>query len=43
MIDEVGDRYLTVGTFITRGVPASLLSYAAIVTVGYGILKVMGF
>lgn len=43
MIDEVGDRYLTVGTFITRGVPASLLSYVAIVTVGYGLLKVMGF
>ncbi|EJS41896.1 pho91p [Saccharomyces arboricola H-6] len=43
MIDEVGDRYLTVGTFITRGVPASLLSYATIVTVGYGLLKVMGF
>ncbi|CAI4036111.1 hypothetical protein SMKI_14G3300 [Saccharomyces mikatae IFO 1815] len=43
MIDEVGDRYLTVGTFITRGVPASLLSYATIVTVGYGLLKLMGF
>lgn len=43
MIDEVGDRYLTVGTFITRGVPASVITYFIIVTVGYGLMKMIGF
>lgn len=43
MIDEVGDRYLTVGTFITRGVPSSLISYIVIVTMGYGLMKLVGY
>ncbi|AQZ18194.1 PHO91 (YNR013C) [Zygosaccharomyces parabailii] len=43
MIDEVGDRYLSVGTFITRGVPASLICYIVIVTVGYGLMVLVGF
>lgn len=43
MIDEVGDRYLTVGTFITRGVPASLISYLFVVTLGYGLMKLIGY
>ena len=43
MIDEVGDRYLTVGNFITRGVPASLIAYALVVTVGYSILRLLDF
>ena len=43
MVDEIGDRYLTVGTFITRGVPASILSYLVIVTVGYGMMKLVGY
>lgn len=43
MIDEVGDRYLTVGNFITRGIPASLIAYIFIVTVGYGLMKVIGY
>lgn len=43
MIDEVGDRYLTVGTFITRGVPSSLITYAVIVTMGYGLMKTVGY
>lgn len=38
MTDGVGNRYLTVNTFITRGVPASLLTYATVLTVGYGIM-----
>lgn len=43
MIDEVGDRYLTVGNFITRGVPASFIAYFLVVTVGYGILRLLDF
>lgn len=43
MIDELGDRYLTVGNFITRGVPASIWSYFVITTVGYGLMKLIGY
>ncbi|CEP61148.1 Pho91p LALA0_S02e07800g [Lachancea lanzarotensis] len=43
MIDELGDRYLTVGNFVTRGVPASVWSYLIITTVGYGLMKLMGY
>ena len=43
MIDDVGDRYLTVGNFITRGVPASVLTYFVIVTIGYGLMKLIGY
>lgn len=39
MTDEVGQRYLSVSNFITRGVPASFLAYTVIITVGYGIMK----
>lgn len=43
MSDEVGQRYLSVGTFITRGIPASIISYVIIITVGYGIMTSIGF
>ena len=43
MIDEVGDRYLTVGIFITRGVPASFIAYSMVISVGYIIMKINGF
>ncbi|SCU80240.1 LADA_0B05886g1_1 [Lachancea dasiensis] len=43
MIDELGDRYLTVGNFITRGVPASIWSYLVITTIGYGLMKLIGY
>ncbi|SCU96930.1 LADA_0H03532g1_1 [Lachancea dasiensis] len=39
MTDEVGNRYLTVNTFITRGVPASLLAFLCVVTLGFGIMN----
>ncbi|KAG7661041.1 PHO87 [[Candida] subhashii] len=38
MRDEVGKHYLTVNTFITRGVPASVIAYIVVITVGYGIM-----
>lgn len=43
MIDEIGDRYLKVGDFITRGVPASLFCYSVVVTVGYTLMRVLGY
>ncbi|CCH62109.1 hypothetical protein TBLA_0G01650 [Henningerozyma blattae CBS 6284] len=43
MTDEIGNRYLSVKTFITRGVPSSLLAYLVIVTIGFGLLELIGF
>lgn len=43
MTDEVGKRYLTVNTFITRGAPASLITFAITVTLGYGIMTCLGY
>lgn len=43
MTDEFGKPYLTVGTFITRGVPSSLIAYTIIISVGYGTMKLINF
>lgn len=43
MVDEVGKRYLTVKEFITRGLPASLICYVVVITVGYGIMSALGY
>lgn len=43
MTDDFGKPYLTVGTFITRGVPSLIIAYAVIVSVGYAIMRVIGF
>lgn len=43
MTDELGKRYLSVNLFITRGVPASLLAFLAVISLGYGIMNAMGF
>ena len=39
---QTGQRYLQVKHFITRGVPASVLTFATVVTVGYGLMRVVG-
>ncbi|AAS53999.2 AFR628Cp [Eremothecium gossypii ATCC 10895] len=39
MTDEIGNRYLSVNTFITRGVPASILAYLCVITIGFGIMN----
>lgn len=39
MTDRKGERYLNVSTFLTRGVPASLLAFLCVITVGYGIME----
>lgn len=43
MTDELGVRYLSVGTFINRGVPASIIAYVVIILLGYGIMSSLGF
>lgn len=43
MTDEFGKPYLTVDTFITRGVPSSVIAYVIIVTVGYSTMKLINF
>lgn len=40
---RTGQRYLKVKHFLTRGVPASIISFAVIVTVGYGLMRAVGF
>lgn len=39
---STGQRYLQVKDFITRGVPASILTFGVVVTVGYGLMRVVG-
>ena len=39
---QTGQRYLTVSDFIKRGVPASILTFAVVVTVGYGLMIAAG-
>ncbi|KAI1934339.1 low-affinity phosphate transporter [Ophidiomyces ophidiicola] len=41
-VPETGQRYLRVKHFISRGIPASLISFAVVVTVGYGLMIVAG-
>ncbi|CCF58682.1 hypothetical protein KAFR_0F00850 [Kazachstania africana CBS 2517] len=43
MIDEAGDRYLSVMHVISRGVPVSIACYFIVVTVGFGMMKLLGY
>lgn len=43
MTDEVGKRYLSVNTFITRGIPASIIAYVCVISLGYGIMYSLNF
>lgn len=40
--DSVGQRYLQVKHFISRGVPSSIMTLVVVVTLGYGIMQVAG-
>ena len=40
--DEVGQRYVSVRTFLKVGIPASILAALTITTVGYMIMLVLG-
>ncbi|RMZ74422.1 PHO87 [Pyrenophora seminiperda CCB06] len=41
--NRTGQRYLQVKHFLTRGVPASLITFVVIITVGYGLMLAVGF
>ncbi|KAG5421870.1 PHO87 [Candida metapsilosis] len=43
MRDELGRPYLTVNEFISRGIPASIIAYLCIITIGYGIMSSIGY
>ncbi|KAF2730031.1 hypothetical protein EJ04DRAFT_537518 [Polyplosphaeria fusca] len=39
---RTGQRYLQVKHFLTRGIPASIITFAVIVTIGYGLMLAVG-
>ncbi|KAI9681299.1 MAG: low-affinity phosphate transporter [Caeruleum heppii] len=39
---QTGQRYLRVGHFISRGVPSSLITFLVVITVGYGLMLIVG-
>ena len=41
-VPETGQRYLQVKHFISRGVPSSIITLGVVVTVGYGLMLVIG-
>ncbi|KAI5291999.1 low-affinity phosphate transporter [Ascosphaera acerosa] len=41
-VPETGLRYLRVRHFITRGIPATFLSFGVVVTLGYGLMMTAG-
>ncbi|KAL4891652.1 SPX domain-containing protein [Aspergillus ambiguus] len=41
-VPQTGQRYLQVRHFFTRGIPSSLMSFAVIVTIGYGLMYIAG-
>jgi phosphate transporter len=43
MENEVGVRYLSVKDFLKSGVAASLVAFVIVVSVGYVLMRVVGF
>lgn len=41
-VPETGQRYLRVKHFISRGIPSSLMAFAVVITVGYGLMLAAG-
>lgn len=41
--NQTGQRYLRVTHFITRGVPSSIAAFVIVITVGYGLMRLIGF
>ncbi|KAJ6119369.1 transporter [Penicillium sp. IBT 18751x] len=41
-VPTTGQRYLQVRHFLTRGIPASLMAFVVIVTLGYGLMYIAG-
>ncbi|MCJ1465311.1 low-affinity phosphate transporter [Pseudocyphellaria aurata] len=40
---QTGHRYLRVQHFLSRGIPASIITFVVVITVGYGLLRVANF
>jgi di/tricarboxylate transporter len=41
--DATGQTFVATNDFLVAGVPSSVLAYSVIVTLGYGLMKVVGF
>ena len=39
---QTGQRYLQVKHFISRGIPSSIMTLIVVITVGYGLMYVVG-
>lgn len=39
---QTGQRYLQVKHFISRGIPASVMTLLVVISVGYGLMLVVG-
>ena len=39
---QTGQRYLQVKHFISRGIPSSVIALLVVITVGYGLMLVVG-
>lgn len=39
---RTGQRYLKVKDFITRGVPASILTFGVVISLGYALMRTAG-
>jgi phosphate transporter len=40
---QTGQRYLQVKHFLTRGIPASIITFLVVITVGYGLMLLASF
>jgi phosphate transporter len=40
---DTGKRYLRVSHFLTRGVPSSILTFVVVISLGYGLMRAVGF
>ncbi|KAF3936491.1 hypothetical protein ABW19_dt0210026 [Dactylella cylindrospora] len=41
--NQTGQRYLRVKHFISRGIPSSIAAFIVVITVGYGLMRLVGF
>ena len=41
-VPETGVRYLQVKHFLTRGIPSSIMAFAVVITLGYGLMVAAG-
>lgn len=43
MEDEMGVRYLSTMDFIKSGIPGSVLAMLCVITIGYGLMSIVGY